>query len=71
MEGLAIIKDMATDSITLERNAKQRTFQKASQFYIDTDGYNGSVVGLPAEYTITNDNQIISLEIEYEYDYDD
>lgn len=68
IEGMAVIKNVASDSITLERNGKQMTFQKASQFYIDADNYNGSIVGLLADYTITHDNQIISLEIESEYD---
>ncbi len=71
IEGVAVIKAIESNQIILERNGKQSTFQKASQFYIDTDGYNGSLVGFPAEYTITKNNQIISLEVDFEYDYDD
>lgn len=64
IEGEGKIIEYTKSSVTIERNGKSKTFQKASNFYVDKDGYQGSLVDLLAEYKLNDQFEIVELDIE-------
>lgn len=66
IEGRATIISNGSKSVTLEKNGKQETYQKAAKFRLDKDGYKGDIVNMSAEFHINSSNQITELEIDFD-----
>lgn len=52
--------------VTIHYNGIEQSFNKASNFRIDSDGYVGALEGLPAEFSLNENFEMIDLEIDIE-----
>lgn len=62
-----IVSDSKT-KMKVKYKGKNKTFHKSSRYYLDRDGYRGSIKGMPVELKLNNKFQIVSAELD---DWDD
>lgn len=64
-----IVSDTKT-KMTVTANGKKKTFTKTSSYYLDRDGYSGSVKGKRVELTLNSSFKLVSAEIDDDSDDD-
>lgn len=52
--------------VTIHYNGVEQSFKKAPNFRIDSDGYVGALEGLPAEFSLNENFEMVDLEIDIE-----
>lgn len=52
------------ETVTINYNGTEQSFKKAANFHIDSDGYVGAIEGLPSEFSLNENYEMIDLEIE-------
>lgn len=52
------------DAVTINYNGTEQSFKKAANFRIDSDGYVGAIEGLPSEFSLNENYEMIDLEID-------